>query len=138
MVPGPPSQDSKRIPYFLPLPQLPRKVHLLTHLDSGQWNKNKILGRLNTWAAPLSVMGGLENIKIWLHSNQKATLWDLSRWGQDNSWIGWELGDVPHALKAEACSLLNALQGLSPISASWKDKRGWGSSSGLYSAAAGY
>ena len=41
-------------------------------------------------------------------------------------------------LDSEACPLLEALQGLSPYSIKGKDKRGWGSSSGLYTTAAGY
>ena len=80
----------------------------------------------------------MENIKNWLHSNSKFTLWDLSSWGPDDSWTIWDLGDVSQALEKEARSLLDALQGLSPISSKLKDKRGWGSSSGLYSATAGY
>ena len=87
---------------------------------------------------PLKDMEGLENIKNWLHLNRKFTLWDLSSWSPDDSWNNWDLGAVPHDLKNDACSLLEALQGLSPTSANLKDKRGWGSSSGLYNAAAGY
>ena len=80
----------------------------------------------------------MENIKNWLHSNIKSTLWDLSRWNPAESWIKWDLGAVPQDLEFEARALLDALQGLSPTSSKLKDKRGWGSSSGLYSAAARY
>ena len=80
----------------------------------------------------------MENIKKWLHSNNKFTLWDLSRWSLDDSWTKWDLGVVPQDLENEARSLLYALQGLSPISSKLKDKRGWGSSSGHFNAAAGY
>ena len=80
----------------------------------------------------------MENIKNWLHSNSKFTLWDLSSWGPDDAWTNWDLGVVPQALENEAHSLLDALQGFSPISSKMKDKRGWGSSFGLYSAVAGY
>ena len=48
------------------------------------------------------------------------------------------MGVVPQELEAEASALIDALQGLSPISAKVKDKRGWGSTSGLYTAVAGY
>ena len=74
--------------------------------------------------SPLKDMEGLENIKNWLHLNNKFTLWDLSSWSPDDSWNKWDLGAVPHDLKTEASSLLEALQGLSPTSAKLKDKRG--------------
>ena len=80
----------------------------------------------------------MDNIKNSLHSNSKVTLWDLSIWNSDDSWIKWDLGNIPQELECEARSLLDALQGLTPISTKKKDKRGRGSSSGLYTAAAGY
>jgi hypothetical protein len=94
--------------------------------------EDSILGQ-----TPLSSLEGLENIKSWLHSNSKVTLWDLSVWDQGGSWLKWDLGDYPQLLETEARTLLEALQGRSPSSARKKDKRGWGSSSGCYSAAAG-
>jgi ribonuclease HI/exonuclease III len=95
--------------------------------------EDSILGQ-----TPLRSLKGLENIKSWLHSNNKFTLWDLSVWEQGGLWLKWDLGDYPQTLDTEARSLLEALQGCSPSSARKKDKRGWGSSSGCYSAAAGY
>jgi hypothetical protein len=80
----------------------------------------------------------MENIKSWLHSNSKVTLWDLLAWNQGSSWLKWDLGDYPQQLETEARTLLDSLQGCSPSSARMKEKRGWGSSSGSYSAAAGY
>ena len=95
--------------------------------------EDSILGQ-----TPLNSSEGLENIIEWLHSNSKFTLWDLSHWGPADSWIKWDLGAVPHDLELEARTLLDALQGRSPTSSKLKDKRGWGSSSGRYSVAAGY
>jgi ribonuclease HI len=54
------------------------------------------------------------------------------------SWAGWNLGNYPEELNAEAFKLLELLQGKSPLSAESRDKRGWGTSSGVYTAAAGY
>ena len=41
-------------------------------------------------------------------------------------------------LEIEEKILLNLVQGKSPMRASFKDKRGWGTVTGTYSAAAGY
>ena len=95
--------------------------------------EDSILGQV-----PLKLLEGMDNIKNWLHSKSKVTLWDLSVWNQDDSWHKWDLGDFPQNLEIEARSLLDALQGFTPSSAKKKDKRGWGSLSGLYLAAAGY
>ena len=73
---------------------------------------------------PLNSLEGMENIKNWLHSNNKITLWDISQWSPAESWIKWDMGVVPHELEAEASALIDALQGLSPISSKVKDKRG--------------
>ena len=43
--------------------------------------EDSILGQ-----SPLKALEGMENIKNWLHSNIKFTLWDLSSWGPDDSW----------------------------------------------------
>ena len=82
--------------------------------------------------APLKHLEGIDNIKNWLHSESKTTLWDLSVWNHDDSWQKWDLGDFPQNLEIEARFLLDALQGFTPLSAKKKDQRGWGSSTGLY------
>ena len=89
---------------------------------------------------PLNGLNELGNIKAWLLANNCSTLWDISSWENDDkeSWVSWNLGDYPDELKEEALKLLDLLQGKSPISARSKDKRGWGSGSGKYTAAAGY
>jgi hypothetical protein len=73
-------------------------------------------------------------------ANNCRTLWDISLWKNDakQSWEDWNLGSYPEEIKEEATLLLDFLQGKSPISAISKDKRGWGSDSGLYTAATGY
>eukprot|EP00253_Pinus_taeda_P019066 PITA_19066 len=97
--------------------------------------KDQILGD-----QPLQHIKDLANIKLWLHSNNKETLWDISNWTEDadRRWDSWNLGEVPHHLQAEASLLLDKLQGKSPLSATAKDKRGWGSHSGSFSVAEGY
>ena len=107
-------------------------------MDSGNGAKIKFWEDSILGQPPLFGSEGLENIKNWLHSFSKYSLWDISRWGPDDRWIEWDLGPVPPPLVLEARALLFALQGLSPISSKLKDKRGWGSSFGKYSAAAGY
>jgi hypothetical protein len=67
-------------------------------------------------------------------------LWDISKW-EDNeagTWKEWDLGNYPEMHDIEAKTLLKLLQGKSPMRASVKDKRGWGTVTGTYSAAAGY
>jgi hypothetical protein len=59
--------------------------------------EDSILGQ-----TPLSFSEGMENIQSWLHSISKVTLWDLSSWNQDDSWIKWDLGDYPQLLETEA------------------------------------
>ena len=87
---------------------------------------------------PLQLREGMVNIKNWLHSVSKITIWDLLVWNTDDTWKKWDLGAFPQNLENEARSLLDALQGFTPLSAKKKDKLGWGSSIGHYSAAAGY
>ena len=88
--------------------------------------------------APLKHQEGMDNIKGWLLSESKSTLWDLSVWNHDESWQKWDLGDYPQHLDFEARSLLDALQGCTPLLSKKKDQRGWGPSTRLISAAAGY
>ena len=64
-------------------------------------------------------------------------MWDLSAW-EDNTWIGWDLGDLPTDLEAKAEVLSNLLQGKSHVKEDSRDKRGWGHTSGIYSASEGY
>eukprot|EP00253_Pinus_taeda_P014894 PITA_14894 len=89
---------------------------------------------------PLHHIEGLANIKLWLQSNNMETLWDISTWTEDagRRWDNWNLGEVPHRLHSEDSLLLDKLQGKSPMSATTKDKRGWGSHSGSFSVAEGY
>eukprot|EP00253_Pinus_taeda_P007428 PITA_07428 len=88
----------------------------------------------------LNQVEGLKNIKIWLQSNNLNTLWDISTWTEDDGrwWATWNLGEVPQQLQVEATILLDKLQGKSPIKASAKGKRGWGSHSGKFTVAEGY
>ena len=83
---------------------------------------------------PFNQMVKLENIRAWLQASNLETLWDISRWINDAEilWGGWNLEEVPHWLDGEANLLLDFLQGKSPLKASSKDKRGWGSLSGSY------
>ena len=85
-------------------------------------------------------MADLENIIVWLQASNLETLWDISNWTNDAEilWDGWNLVEIPHWLDGEANLLLDLIQGKSPLKASSKDKRGWGSLSGSYSAAEGY
>ena len=64
-------------------------------------------------------------------------LWDLSTW-EGNKWIGWDLGDLPPELEAEADTLTNLLQGKYPIKEGTRDKRGWGNNTGNYTSTEGY
>eukprot|EP00253_Pinus_taeda_P024961 PITA_24961 len=97
--------------------------------------KDQILG-----VQPLQHIKDLANIKLWLHSNNKETLWDISNWTKDadRRWDSWNLGEVPHYLQSEASLLLDNLQGKSPLSATAKNKRGWGSHTDFFSVAEGY
>eukprot|EP00253_Pinus_taeda_P015500 PITA_15500 len=63
---------------------------------------------------------------------------DISSWTEDGLWDSWQLGEVPQWLEGEASVILDNLQGKSPLKASVKDKRGWGSVTGSYSASEGY
>ena len=56
----------------------------------------------------------VEKIRQWLMNKGVTSLWDLSTW-EGNNWIGWDLGDFPPELEAEAKNLTNLLQGKSPI-----------------------
>jgi hypothetical protein len=85
--------------------------------------KDQILGD-----PPLNQNGELDNIKNWMQSRNLHTLWDISRWGNDEerSWESWDLGGYPENLEAEARKLIDQLQGKSPLKYLAKDKRGWG------------
>ena len=120
----------KAIPYFTPMltwiPGNGAKIQI--------WN-DSILGE-----QPLHEVHELDNIKAWLNDNNRTTLWDISTWGSDENaaWESWNLGDYPIVLQEEAMDLLDHLQGKTPISARARDKRGWGSRTGKFSAAEGY
>eukprot|EP00253_Pinus_taeda_P010228 PITA_10228 len=102
--------------------------------------------KINLWddsilgEQPLNHVEGLANIKGWLQSCNRHTLWDISKWKEapDRNWDGWNLGEVPILMQEEASLLLDLLQGKSPSKATAKDKRGWGSLSGSYSVSEGY
>ena len=85
---------------------------------------------------PLNQVEDLINSKAWLQACNLKTLWDISNWTDDarSLWDSWNLGEVPQWLEGEASLLLDLLQGKSPSKATSKDKRGWGSLSGSYSA----
>ena len=108
---------------------IPRNGKLISILE------DSILGDL-----PIYHQTGLTNIKTYLQSNNHLTLWDISWWDddEDRCWIGWDLGNYPERLEDESKSLLEFLQWKSPIKAPSKVKRGRGSSTGKYSAVAGY
>ena len=86
---------------------------------------------------------GVHFYPSWQHSNNKPScdiiyLYRLFVINNDESWKCWNLGDYSGDLEEEASTLLDFLQGKSPFSARSKDKQGWGSGSGKYTAAAGY
>jgi len=89
---------------------------------------------------PLDQKEELLNIKAWLQNNNLSTLWDIYIWDddEDKSWKNWNLGTYPEVLEEEARDLKKALQGKTPLKACSKDRRGWGASSGKYTAAKGY
>ena len=68
------------------------------------------------------------------------TLWDISEWENEEpaSWVAWKLPECPKDLKNEKRMLFSHLSGLAPLGKNIKDKRGWGMSSGKYTAAEGY
>lgn len=87
---------------------------------------------------PMNHEEGISNIRDWLQDRNLNTLWDISSWSEDGLWERWQLGEVPQWLEGEASVLLDKLQGKAPVKASSKDKRGWGSVTGSYSASEGY
>jgi ribonuclease HI/exonuclease III len=89
---------------------------------------------------PLKGFLDIKNIGEWLLANNRETLWDISTWKSDPhlSWHNWNLGHYPEELHGEATTLLEYLHGKAPVGANYRDKRGWGSPTMNYSAAAGY
>jgi hypothetical protein len=89
---------------------------------------------------PLSGVQEIKRIGDWLLANNRKTLWDISLWNSDSylTWQSWNLGCYPEELHEEAMTLLEYLHGKAPVSARLKDKRGWGSPTGNYTASAGY
>jgi hypothetical protein len=89
---------------------------------------------------PLIGVRDIMHIGEWLSANNRTTLWDISLWKTDLhlSWKDWNLGCYPEELHEEAMILLEYLHGKAPIGANYKDKRGWGSPTGNYTASAGY
>jgi ribonuclease HI/exonuclease III len=102
--------------------------------------------KINLWedsilgGQPLSDLREIENIKNWLMHKNCRTLWDISTWKNDDkkSWEGWDLGNYPEELNGEVSIMLELLQGKAPLRAGVNDKRGWGTTTGVYTAAAGY
>jgi len=87
---------------------------------------------------PLASDSNLLNIIAWTQEQGIFSLWDISTWSVDESWLNWKFLNCPTPLKDEKNRLLFSLQGYVPITATTKDRRGWGSRSGLYSSAHGY
>jgi len=71
--------------------------------------EDSILGQ-----TPLRSLERMDNIKSWLHSNSKFTLWDLSVSDQGNLRLKWDLGVYPRPLETQVQTLMDALQGCSP------------------------
>lgn len=100
--------------------------------------------KINIWEDSIlgkSLLGTrieINNIRLWLQSQNVFKLWDISVWNQNETWKDWSLGDCPPHCSVEVDILLDALHGMDPISVSKKDRRGWGRNSGRYSVSEGY
>jgi hypothetical protein len=68
----------------------------------------------------------IANLKRWMISEHKITLFDISSWNEDGSWKGWRLGDFPIHLQCQAHLLISFLKGAAPIHRDIQDSRGWG------------
>ena len=68
------------------------------------------------------------------------TLWDISTWEIENPnrWTGWSLPDCLEDLINDKILLFNHLSGIATVAKQRRDRRGWRSCSGSYSAAEGY
>ena len=75
---------------------------------------------------PLCHQEGLDNMKYWLQSINRVSLWDIWVWELDDesTWKDWDLGNYPERLKDEAHLLINSLQGKASLKSYAKDKRG--------------
>ena len=82
----------------------------------------------------------LPRLQNWMTALGLKMIWDISEWENDesNRWVGWTLPKFPSELNTEKNMLLSHLIELAPLNKTTKDKRGWGRSSGRYSAAEGY
>ena len=82
----------------------------------------------------------LPRLQNWMTAQGINTLWDISDWENEESasWVAWKLPECPEELKNEKRMLFSHLSGLAPLGKNIKDKRGWGMSSGNYTAAEGY
>jgi hypothetical protein len=89
---------------------------------------------------PLDSKQGLDRLKEWMRLQNLHSMWDISRWENDesHSWLRWEIANLPPELEEEWNMLKYWLQGKSPLKKRKKDKRGWGPFSGLYTTVAGY
>jgi hypothetical protein len=64
---------------------------------------------------PLIQEISLTPLREWLHAQNKYFLNDISIWDIEGLWKGWNLGNIPEALKIQADQLLSHMQGVAPI-----------------------
>jgi hypothetical protein len=73
----------------------------------------------------LSKNPALNQLKHWLSSEGRFTLYNISNWHPNGNWKNWNLGEATPPLKEEANMFLQAISGSAPVCLSKKDNRSW-------------
>jgi hypothetical protein len=61
----------------------------------GNGKEIKIWDDLFSDSGKLSSIPSLDSLRTWLNSKGKTTLFDISEWNSNETWKGWNLGEVP-------------------------------------------
>jgi hypothetical protein len=70
---------------------------------------------------PLASEPDLLNIRAWMQEQGLVSLWDISTWSVDESWLNWQIPNYLRPLEEENSRLLSSLQGYVPIAATAKE-----------------
>lgn len=79
----------------------------------------------------------ISELRDWLISTGKHTIFDISNWDHRDEWTGWAIPDPPAHLQTQINSFLDLLEDAAPIHRSMKDRWGWGHTR-EYTTAEGY
>jgi hypothetical protein len=94
--------------------------------DPGNGKKIKIWEDNYSKSGILSKIPSFTQLKHWLATGGKETLYDISNWDSNGNWESWNLGEVPPHLTEDVKQLLQRISCSAPVHLTKADERSWG------------